>query len=115
MKFRSTLLIALFYCIQYIMVSCSDSKRPDEAPIETTKILALSDAGYHLPDRPGSDLFLANCGICHSYRYIQMQPPFPRKTWEKTVEKMVKNFGAPIPDSSLAPIVDYLVSIRGEK
>ena len=115
MKFRSAILIALLYFIQYSMMSCSDSKRKDETPIEPPKILTLSDAGYHLPDQPGSDLFLANCGICHSYRYIQMQPPFPRKTWEKTVEKMVKNFGAPIADSSVTPIVDYLVSIRGEK
>ena len=44
-----------------------------------------------------------------------MQPPFPRKTWEKIVDKMVKNFGAPIPDSSAKAIVDYLVATKGKQ
>jgi hypothetical protein len=63
---------------------------------------------------PGEELFKAGCITCHSLRYIEMQPPFPRKTWEKIVDKMIKNFGAPIPDSSAKVIVDYLVTIKGK-
>ena len=62
----------------------------------------------------GEEEFKARCITCHSLRYIEMQPPFPRKTWEKIVDKMVKNFGAPISDSSAKAIVDYLVAIKGK-
>ena len=67
------------------------------------------------PGSDGYDLFLSNCGICHSYRYIQMQPAFQQENMEKTVDKMIKTFGAPIPDSSVVPIVDYLMAACGKK
>jgi len=62
----------------------------------------------------GEEEFKTHCITCHSLRYIQMQPAFPRKTWEKIVDKMVKNFGAQIPDSSAKAIADYLVIIKGK-
>ena len=64
---------------------------------------------------PGEEVFKTKCITCHSLRYIEMQPPFPRKTWEKIVDKMVKNFGAPIPDSSVKVIVDYLATVKGKQ
>ncbi len=48
------------------------------------------------------------CSLCHSTRYITMQPPLPAATWEGEVIKMRKTFGAPIPDASAALIVSYL-------
>ncbi|MGO9588522.1 MAG: sulfide dehydrogenase [Candidatus Acidiferrales bacterium] len=48
------------------------------------------------------------CNLCHSARYITMQPPLPAATWEAEVTKMRKTFGAPIPDASAALILKYL-------
>jgi hypothetical protein len=48
------------------------------------------------------------CNLCHSTRYITMQPPLPAATWEAEVTKMRKTFGAPIPDTSAALILKYL-------
>ncbi len=48
------------------------------------------------------------CSLCHSTRYITMQPPLPAATWEAEVTKMRKAFGAPIPDASAALIIKYL-------
>jgi hypothetical protein len=48
------------------------------------------------------------CNLCHSTRYITMQPPLPAATWETEVTKMRKTFGAPIPDASAALILKYL-------
>jgi len=48
------------------------------------------------------------CAMCHSTRYITMQPPLPSATWEAEVNKMVKTFGAPIPDASAKKIISYL-------
>ena len=42
-----------------------------------------------------------------------MQPNFPRKTWIAEVDKMKKVYGAPIQDEQVEPMVNYLVSIRG--
>ena len=66
-----------------------------------------------LSESAGEQLLAQNCITCHSKRYIAMQPAFPKKTWEKIVNKMVKNFGAPIPDSTAKQIIDYLVLTKG--
>lgn len=52
----------------------------------------------------------AYCNTCHSPRYIPMQPPLPAATWEAEVNKMIKTFGASIPDDSTQKITRYLQS-----
>ncbi|HRH65455.1 MAG TPA: hypothetical protein PLU53_04090 [Bacteroidia bacterium] len=115
MKVNTAILLLSLCMIQVGSDSCSEQASQTGNTIGPEKVIKLSDAGSHLPERPGNDHFLANCGICHSYRYVEMQPPFPRKTWEKTVDKMIHTFGAPIPDSSVKPIVDYLMAVRGKE
>jgi uncharacterized protein (DUF697 family) len=39
-----------------------------------------------------------------------MQPDLSRKAWEKTVEKMIKVYGAEIDSVTARTIVDYLVA-----
>ncbi|HKW64101.1 MAG TPA: hypothetical protein VJN89_16235 [Candidatus Acidoferrum sp.] len=46
--------------------------------------------------------------MCHSTRYITMQPPLPATTWEAEVNKMIKTFGAPIPEATAKKITSYL-------
>ena len=48
------------------------------------------------------------CSDCHSTRYITMQPPLPAATWDAEVNKMIKTFGAAIPDATAKKIVSYL-------
>jgi mono/diheme cytochrome c family protein len=48
------------------------------------------------------------CAACHSTRYITMQPPLPAATWDAEVSKMIKTFGAAIPDASAKRIISYL-------
>ena len=48
------------------------------------------------------------CAMCHSTRYITMQPPLPAATWEAEVNKMIKTFGALIPEASTKKIISYL-------
>jgi hypothetical protein len=70
--------------------------------------------GPDLPDAPARDVYVANCILCHTQRYVTMQPPFSRKTWTAEVEKMKKAYGAPIADANMPQIVDYLMLIRGK-
>ncbi|HYL83483.1 MAG TPA: sulfide dehydrogenase [Candidatus Angelobacter sp.] len=48
------------------------------------------------------------CAMCHSTRYITMQPPLPAAVWETEVTKMIKAYGAPIPEASAKKITSYL-------
>jgi mono/diheme cytochrome c family protein len=66
-----------------------------------------------LPPGPGRETVSATCVICHTTRYITMQPRFSRAAWTAEVDKMRKTFGAPLTDAQAAEVVNYLVAIRG--
>ena len=56
----------------------------------------------------------ANCSICHSLDYIQMNSPFmKRAAWEAEVRKMIKVMGAPIAEEKVQTLVDYLTRNYG--
>lgn len=82
--------------------------------------LALSPAladetAVRLKDAPGRQLVEANCVMCHSLDYIQMNAPFlDRKGWEASVNKMVKAMGAPVAERDAKAIVDYLAGQYGK-
>src|SRR6476646_5016590 len=93
-----------------------------QAPATTTQssasgtqahTLTLPTIDTVLPDAPGRATVQATCGICHSNRYITMQPRFSRKAWDDEVQKMVRNYGAPVPQQQVQEIVNYLYAIRG--
>ncbi len=48
------------------------------------------------------------CTSCHGTRYITMQPPLPGATWEAEINKMMKAYGAPIPEAAAKKITAYL-------
>jgi len=53
------------------------------------------------------------CSICHSPDYITMQPSASRAQWTAAVNKMIKVFGAPLPDEDAKVIISYLSSNYG--
>jgi len=82
----------------------------------------LSEVSIDLPEetaqlKPGPGLELArdNCMTCHSVDYIYMQPPLSQEQWKGEVVKMKKAMGAPIADSDIDAIVQYLMSQNGKK
>ncbi len=73
------------------------------------------EADIRLKDAPGRDIVAANCSMCHSLDYVQMNAPFlDRKGWEASVNKMIKVMGAPVTESDARTIVDYLASQYGQ-
>jgi hypothetical protein len=66
------------------------------------------------PPGPGRGEFVAACVVCHSPRYITMQPRFSRATWLSEVKKMKDVYGAHISDEQVLRITNYLVSINGK-
>lgn len=53
------------------------------------------------------------CAVCHSTDYITMQPRFSKAQWTGTVNKMIKTFGAPIPQEDAEKIISYLAAEYG--
>jgi len=94
------------------ITACNNSKFTET--VNDTRVTNLNAIITELPDKPGYVSFKQNCMSCHSARYIQMQPALPEKTWTAIVTKMQKSYGAPVADSSVNEIVQYLVSIKGK-
>jgi mono/diheme cytochrome c family protein len=87
--------------------------------ITQVKPVALAeDSEYGVASMPAFDAELAEgagraetqiyCSTCHTPRYITMQPPLPAATWDAEIQKMVKTFGATIPEADAQKIADYL-------
>jgi mono/diheme cytochrome c family protein len=73
------------------------------------------EGDVRLKDAPGKELVTANCSMCHSLDYIQMNSPFlDRKGWEASVNKMIKAMGAPVAEADVQKVVDYLASQYGK-
>jgi sulfite dehydrogenase (cytochrome) subunit B len=66
------------------------------------------------PPGAGREEFVTACVVCHSPRYITMQPQFPRATWLSEVQKMKDTYGAHISDEQAVKIADYLFLINGK-
>lgn len=75
---------------------------------------------YELPDEtaelapgPGLEVAQANCVACHSADYISTQPRNfrdPTAFWTAEVNKMRHSYGAPIEESDVKAIVNYLAA-----
>jgi mono/diheme cytochrome c family protein len=90
------------------------------APAWTQQLPAIKSTTVDLP--AGDDLFPGgtsadainqNCLACHSSDMVLNQPALPRATWEAEVHKMINTYKAPVDSDDVAPIVDYLVKIKG--
>ncbi len=77
--------------------------------------LMADEGAVRLRDGAGRQVVEANCVMCHSLDYIQMNSPFlDRKGWEASVNKMIKVMGAPISEADAKVIVDYLSAQYGQ-
>jgi hypothetical protein len=75
---------------------------------EAVHSIQLPSIQVQLKPGPGLDKVSTLCNVCHTLKYITMQPPFPRATWTAEVNKMIKVMGAPINEEDAKTITDYL-------
>jgi cytochrome c551/c552 len=75
-------------------------------PLETVRLKKSTLAGYQIA--------LQKCGICHSADYISQQPPaMTAAQWTAEVRKMEHAYAAPLSDSDVAQIGEYLAVTYG--
>jgi hypothetical protein len=80
---------------------------------EKTITLPSDHAYGQLAPGPGLEAARNHCLTCHSTDYIVMQPRGDAKQWQAVVTKMIKVFGAPIPEADARTIVEYLAATYG--
>lgn len=107
-----------------LVAGCGHPSNASKEADHNTTNAGMSDNPVHtivmphdepvFPPGPGHDEFVTACVVCHSPRYITMQPRFPRSTWLSEVKKMKDVYGAHISDDQVQKITNYLVSINGK-
>ena len=116
-------LILFIYFLVFVITGCT-SKQTDTAPqpentftingnIREMKLYPEPPGAF--PEQEGKKEFMTNCAICHSLKYISMQPDFSAKTWDAEVTKMIAKYHAPVDSVTAKKIVGYLVAIKGKK
>jgi hypothetical protein len=81
-------------------------------PATVTIVLPPPDVAFPGGDEANS--VRRHCLVCHSSDYVFTQPKLTRKQWTAEVTKMVKVYGAVVPDADAGAIVDYLVAQNGK-
>ncbi|HZR17993.1 MAG TPA: c-type cytochrome [Verrucomicrobiae bacterium] len=101
--------------LQLGLVSFSDGASPSSGTNATAAVhsIILPHFEPELPSAHGRDEYLVVCVSCHSPRYVTMQPLFPQRQWEETVDKMAKVYGAQMDQDQRGAIVQYLVTTHG--
>ncbi len=95
--------------------------RPTSPPILLLALLSVApvvaaadETALKLVDGPELATVQANCSVCHSLDYVQMNAPFLKRVgWEAEVRKMIKVMGAPVSDEDAAKILAYLTRSYG--
>ena len=80
--------------------------------LKSTKV-TLPESTAMFPLGPGADVANGNCLACHSVGMVMNQPVMPKAAWEAEINKMRNVYKAPVPESDVAAIVDYLTRIKG--
>jgi hypothetical protein len=116
MKMKNALTLgtsALLLAAIWARCLADDAKPAAVTPTTGVHTIELPKIEPEMPAGAGSQTLATGCIICHSNRYITMQPPLSKAAWTALVDKMRKTFGAPLNDQQAAEMVNYLVGIRG--
>lgn len=106
--------IAVLLWTQQAIGNDKAERQPDRDRHIVSKEINLPHDQAQFVRSEGYDTFVKSCTVCHSLRYVTMQPKLSRKAWQANVDKMVKTFGAHITKEEARAIVNYLVTVKGD-
>ena len=87
-----------------------------ESPLSLKSVsVDLPPGDGMFPNGPGADAINNNCLACHSADMVLNQPAMSKVRWQAEVDKMRTAYKAPIDPKDVDAILDYLVSVKGEK
>jgi cytochrome c553 len=107
---------------QFIAMGCLAASLLVSTPALAQQLLTIKSTTVDLPSGdsmfPGgaaADAINNNCLACHSADMVLNQPALPKSVWEAEVHKMINVYKAPIDNTDVPAIVDYLASTKGAK
>jgi cytochrome c5 len=89
------------------------SKPAAKAGSSQVQSIVLPQYPPEIQQGPNVEIYSRECLLCHTARYVSMQPRFPKSVWQSEVKKMIDAYGAAIPEADQPLIVEYLVAVRG--
>jgi cytochrome c5 len=89
------------------------SSKPAKAAAGQVHSIELPQYSPEIAQGPNLQVYEKDCLLCHTARYVSMQPRFSKAVWQAEVKKMVDVYGAPIAEADQALIVEYLVAVKG--
>lgn len=107
------LLIALALVASAASQQADTPSKARKASKNAVEEITLPNYPLDVPPGPNLAAFQQHCLLCHSARYVTMQPRFSQTVWEKEVKKMVDVYGASLTPDEQKQIVEYLVAIKG--
>lgn len=114
-KIAQALVLATLVASSLIGESQSPSTAPSKPGSDQVERITLPQVPTEIPPGPHVQVYEKNCLICHSARYVIMQPRFSKTVWQAEVKKMVDAYGATISDADQALIVEYLMAVKGSE
>ena len=75
-------------------------------PIVTASLLATLSVAADIPDCPGKEVVVRQCGTCHDL-VMATRKRLDKAGWDTEVDKMVL-LGAKIPDEEVPVIIEYM-------
>ena len=108
---RTLPLLTILAALSIICIGYSGSSAAEQQ--SSTHSIQLPDMKFDLAEGPGREKVTSYCAVCHGVEYIPMQPKLSKAQWTGTVTKMIKTFGAPIPQEDADTIINYLSTAYG--
>ena len=109
---NKTLVLTIILVLS-LLIGAGFSRMLQAQQKDGVKSIELPVMVFDLADGPNRDKAAGFCAICHGVEYIPMQPKMSKAQWAATVTKMVKAFGAPIPQEDADRISEYLAGAYG--
>jgi hypothetical protein len=108
---RTLLLIALVAGVAFAPVC---ARAESQLSLKSVSV-DLPPGDDMFPNGPGADAINNNCLACHSADMVLNQPALSKAQWHAEVDKMRTAYKAPIDPKDADAILNYLVSVKGEK
>ncbi len=77
----------------------------------TSESVVLPGSAELFPGGGAAQATNANCLTCHSAGMVLNQPALSKTAWQAEVTKMIKLYKAPISETDVPAIVDYLAQL----
>jgi sulfite dehydrogenase (cytochrome) subunit B len=109
---NKTLVLTIVFVLT-LLIGTGLSRTLQAQQKDSVKSIKLPVMVFELADGPNRDKASGFCAICHGTEYIPMQPKMSKAQWTATVTKMIKTFGAPVPQEDADRIIEYLAGAYG--